>query len=74
MVVEQGEDEEEHEGDADGRASHAVDGVGGPAEDGEEEQTHGSQQLRHGLRQRLTAVAQEQQGRHHHRQQQAVRH
>ena len=43
-----------------GGASHAVDGVGGPAEDEEEEQTHGAQQLHHGLRQRLAAVAQEQ--------------
>ena len=60
MVVEQGEDEEEHDGDADGGASHTVDGVGGPAEDEEEEQTHGAQQLHHGLRQRLAAVAQEQ--------------
>ena len=75
VVVEQGEDEEEHEGDANGGASHAVDGVEGPAEDGEEEeQTHGAQQLRHGLRQRLAVVAQEQWGRHHHRLQQAVRH
>jgi len=74
VVVEQGEDEEEHEDDADGGASHAVDGVREPAEDGEEEQTHGAQQLRHGLRQRLAVVAQEQRGRQHHRQQQAVRH
>ena len=33
-IVEQGEDEEEHEGDADGGASHAVDGVRDPPKTG----------------------------------------